>query len=120
MFNWYDPDSNDCDGSWMLELPRTKQNKPNFKGSSRNSDQNLAPSTVLFVPNTNEGVLAKRLEKLEPQLTRLCGYRARIVEARGMPLSRLFSLDLSDDRSHRADCVVCLSHTGSGSAKGNL
>ena len=34
-----------------------------------------------------------------------------------MPLSRLFSVDLSDGRCHRADCVVCLNHTGRGSSK---
>ena len=33
--------------------------------------------------------------------------RTTLVESGGLPLSRLFSLDLSDGRCHRADCPVC-------------
>ena len=34
-----------------------------------------------------------------------------------MALSRLFSLDLSDGRCHRADCHVCVSYKGKGSSR---
>ena len=72
---------------------------------------------MLFVPNSHKGVLIKKLEILEPQLTRLTGYKARLVEAGGLPMSRLFSLDLSDGLCHRVDCHVCISHNGKGSSK---
>ena len=47
-------------------------------------------------------------------LRRLSDYTITLVEASGTPLSRLFSLDLSDGRCHRADCPVCEYHTGKG------
>ena len=47
----------------------------------------------------------------------MTGYRVNYVESAGTPLSRLFSLDLSDGRCHRADCVVCEKHTKKGSSR---
>ena len=51
-------------------------------------------------------------------LTRLTGYKVRLVESSGTPISRLFSLDLSTGCCHRSKCAVCLLHTGKGSSKG--
>ena len=42
------------------------------------------------------------MQQIEPQLTRLSDYKARLVESGGMPFWRLFSLDLSDGRFNRA------------------
>jgi len=41
----------------------------------------------------------------------------KLVEAGCVALSRLFSLDLSSGRCHRADCVVCEFHTCISSSK---
>ena len=51
-----------------------------------------------------------------PQLECLSGYKTRLVESTGTPLSKLFCLDLSDYRCHGADCPVCEYHTGKGSS----
>ena len=72
---------------------------------------------MLFVPNSNQSILLKRLEKKEPQLSRLYGYKVRLVEASGSPLSTMFSLDLSDGICHRIDCHVCLTHNGKGNSE---
>ena len=50
-------------------------------------------------------------------LTRLSGFKVRLVESSGIPLARLFSLDFSDGQCHRIDCVVCDLHKGKGSSK---
>ena len=57
------------------------------------------------------------MEYKEPQIACLSGYDVRLVEASGTPLSRLFSLDLSDGKCHRADCVVFLLYKLKGSSK---
>ena len=75
------------------------------------------PTSVLFVPNSHNGILLKRLEEKEPPLTKLSGCCVRLVESSGVPLSRLFSLDMSDGRCHRYNCLVCMSFTGKGSSK---
>ena len=50
-------------------------------------------------------------------LSRLSGYSVYLVESSGTPISRLFSLDLSSGRCHRADCIVCELHSRSFSSK---
>ena len=72
---------------------------------------------MLFVPNSNDATLLKKLEQREPLLTRMSGFKVRLVEASGVPLSRLFSLDLSSGRCQRWDCHVCRLHKGKGSSK---
>ena len=57
------------------------------------------------------------LQQLEPMLSRLSGYTTTLVEAAGTPLSRLFNLDLSDGRCHRADCLVCSGFSGRGGSR---
>ena len=86
-------------------------------GKRNDAKPKLSPTSVMFVPNSYGGILTKKLEQLEPMLERLCGYRVRMVEAAGTPLSRLFSLDMSDGRCHRADCHVCITHNGKGSSR---
>ena len=113
-FDWHDPDKSNVDRSWMSEIPEKSQ----FLGKNRRfSRPNMAPSSVMFVPNSHKGILIKRLEQLEPKLVRMCGYRVRLVEAAGTPLSRLFSFDMSSGKCHRVDCYVCLTHTVNGSSR---
>ena len=108
------------DQSWKAEVPVSARlaNKKEGGGDKFGSkSKKMAPSTVLFVPNSNQGVLLSNLERIEPMLARLSGYSVKLVEAGGVALSRLFSLDLSSGRCLRADCVVCEFHTGISSSK---
>ena len=104
-FNWYDPAMSFVDNSWKRDIPQNL--RPNFKNVAPNM-QNLSTSSVLFVPNSNDGTLIKKLQEIEPKLVRLCGYRVNLVESGGLPLTWLFSLDLSGRRCHRADCPACV------------
>ena len=117
-FNWYVPGSSSA--VWKQEIPRNLQllnrQKQSF-GSRRWSAASTVPTSVLFVPNSYNGILLKRLEEKEPLLTKLSGYCVRLVESSGIPLSRLFSLDMSDGRCHRYDCLVCMLFSGKGSSK---
>ena len=107
-FNWHDPTTSQTDNSWKQDVP-VEFKTLKAKGKTTKKPL-LRPSTVLFVPNSNQGILLDRLKHAEPMLSRLTGYSVRLVEASGVPLSRLFSLDLSDGRCHRLDCVVCENH----------
>ena len=93
-FNWHIPEASQSDNSWKLEVPVEFKHPSLPKRFS--SKPAHTPSTVLFVPNSHQGILLKKLEHAEPMLSRLTGYTCRLVEASGIPLSRLFSLDLTD------------------------
>ena len=116
-YNWYDPDSFVTDQSWKNDIPQNMRPLPKTHAKFGQNESKMRPTTVLFVPNSHQGALMRDLEKAEPNLAKITGYRVRLVEAGGIPISRLFSLDLSDGRCHRADCRVCLYHTGTGSSK---
>ena len=110
--NWFIPGqrgSND----WKCDVPQAMRKFRQQRGRAASQ----VPSAVLFVPNSNKSILLKKLEQKEPLLARLSGYTIRLVESSGTPLSRHFSLDLSDGLCHRIDCLVCASHTGKGSSK---
>ena len=115
-FNWYDQDKSENDISWKKEIPECLKKSPKTGGFGHKKDKK-SPTSVLFVPNSNGGLLLKRLQQIEPKLERLSGYTVRPVESGGTPLSRLFNLDLAGGRCQRADCLVCLSHTGMGSSR---
>ena len=103
---------------WLPVLGLFLRNKvlgTNRQRSRRESPD--LPTTVLFVPNSHDGLLLKRLQEKEPMLSRISGYKVRLVESSGTPLARLFSLDLSDGICHRINCVVCKSHNSKGSSK---
>ena len=118
-FNWYIPTPGHFDQSWKAEVPNSAKLATLRPRGGRfgSKSQKNTPSTVLFVPNSNQGVLLSNLEKVEPMLARLSGYSVKLVEAGGIALSRLFSVDLSSGRCHRADCAVCDFHTGTSSSK---
>ena len=111
----YDPDQISSDKSWKNEIPQAGKPRK-ISNLARNYDQKL-PSTVMFVPNSNRGILLKKLEAMEPLMEKLSGYRVRLVESAGTPLSRLFILDLSDGRQPCVDCPVCEFHTGKGASR---
>ena len=67
-FNWYVPGTSQIDQSWKNQVPEYAKpsEKSKIRGKFKQKSQFLAPSTVLFVPNTNGGVLLENLEKIEP------------------------------------------------------
>ena len=71
--------------------------------------ENEAPISVMFVDNTVGGQLAKRLQAEELRMGRMTGYRVRIAESAGMPLSRLLpsTNPWGGGDCDRVDCLLC-------------
>ena len=59
--------------------------KKNFKQTGER-EGGIPPFTVKFVPNSNKGMLLKKLEQIEPQFECLSGYKTRFVESAGTQL----------------------------------
>ena len=64
---------------------------------------------VMFVDQTPNGLLAKRLQEAEDRIARVTGYRIRIVELSGSHLSHLFpnTNPWAGMDCGRKDCVTC-------------
>ena len=57
---------------WRHDVPQVLRKQAQIK-RNRNSGNEVDPTTVLFVPNSNQSILLKRLENKDPQLSRLSG-----------------------------------------------
>ena len=67
------------------------------------------PVSVLFVDNTKNGTLQKRLQEEEKRLGGMTNYRVRVVESAGMALSRLLpsTNPWGPGDCGREDCALC-------------
>ena len=74
-FNWHDPTTSATDNAWKQEIPTMLRDKIPNSGRSKQKLELAAPTSVFFVPNSHKGVLIRNLERAEPLLTRLSGYR---------------------------------------------
>ena len=54
----------------------------------------LQPSTVVCVPSTKSGILAKKLRENEEKMSKKTGFKIKFQEAGGTQLKNLFSTDL--------------------------
>ena len=52
----------------------------------------LKTSAVLFVENTKDGALARKLRELVERIQYILGFRIKIVERPGTPLKMMFPL----------------------------
>jgi hypothetical protein len=95
---WFRKDGNKNDGSLDNAESRQEENDERIldrwlkdgqsvTGSSR--QENLQTRTVLFVEQTRDGELAKRLREIERRTNRLVGYKTKIVEGVGTKLKHL-------------------------------
>ena len=65
-------------------------------------------STLLQVPCTRNGRLAKAMIQQETNLARMSGYNVKIIEKPGTPLARLFQRIYTPETCHWNDCPACL------------
>ena len=67
------------------------------------------PVSVIFLENTKDGLLAKRLQKVEERLAGTTRFRVRVTETAGMPLSRLLpsTNPWGPSDCGRLDCITC-------------
>ena len=72
-----------------MKIGRGKAVCPPKRYGKGSNVENEAPISVMCVDNTAGGQLVKRLQAEELRMGRMTGYRVRIAEYGGMPLSRL-------------------------------
>ena len=77
--------------------------------SKNNKKKEIKPATVLFVPRTPAGELARRLREAEMKISNLTGDRIKIVEKAGLKVeSRIHkSNPWSGGDCKRKDCLLC-------------
>ena len=76
-------DMKGCGGARKPPGPKCKTTTAANKRDSRNNNQPVPTTTVLFVEQTIGGELAKRLREAEERLAKLSGWKVRIVEKSG-------------------------------------
>ena len=89
-----------------------KKKKEKRKGKERRgSNEPLSDfTTVMFVSQTHNGILAKRLQKVENNISRLTGERIKIVERSGRTIKQLMikSNPWAGGPCGREKCLPCL------------
>ena len=70
--------------------------------------------SLLFVPYTEGGELARRLREEEEKLADVTGYKVKIVERAGQPLKRILhkSNPWEGEDCGRDNCLLCISQSG--------
>ena len=83
------------------------------------SGANTTPLTVLFVPRTPYGELARKLRLAEEAIEKITGDRIKIVEKAGTMLKRVLhkSNPWAGGPCGRPDCLVCSHEKGGGNCK---
>ena len=88
---------------------RLESTATNTTPLSNKGDKELKTSAVLFVENTKDGALARRLREVVERIQFIMGFRIKIVERAGTPLKLMFPLSRIGQGGEcgRADCVTC-------------
>ena len=104
-------------GNWFTNKTRfsfmEKLRKPSRKKQS-NKEKEKDFTTVLFVKQTPNGILAKRLQKAENDISRLTGDRVKVVERGGTNIRRMLvkSNPWAGSLCGRDNCLPCMSADG--------
>ena len=100
------------------QLNRTQESsKTDSKHTTSTNKEDVAKeertASVLFVPNTKDGILAKNLREVVERVKGILGYRIKIVERSGTPLKLMFPLTKIGEGKEcgRQDCVTCTQET---------
>ena len=72
--------------------------------------------TVLFVPQTRRGELAKRLQHVENDIAKVTGSRVRVVERGGTMVKKILHKSIPWDGGNcvRRRCLPCFNNDGKG------
>ena len=85
-------------------------------------NENSNPITVLFVPKTPGGELARRLKEAEAEIEKITGDRVKVVEKAGVMLKNLLhkANPWAGDQCGRQDCLVCRQEKGGNCRQRNV
>ena len=105
-----------------------KRNGDSDKGSTRRKEnkektpRKAEIRSVLFVPSTKGGDLARRLRKEEEKMTELTGYRVKIVEKSGTQVRRTLCRKnpWAGSNCQREKCMVCKQKGGGDCRRRNV
>ena len=91
------------------EVKKTGRKRTKKEIQKTQEERSLRTRTVLFVENTKEGGLARKLREVVEKIQYILGYRIKVVERSGTPLKLLFPLGGlgEEDRCGREDCLPC-------------
>ena len=93
---------------------QTQKGRRNRKDKKRNTNEDRQkrrqPTTVLFVPRTEGGELARRLKDKETEIARNSYETVRIVERNGDRIEHVLVQQdpFGDEMCDRPDCLLCL------------
>ena len=87
-----------------IQIPPMGRDKP-----TSSCKQPPTPTTVLFVEQTKGGELARRMRQAEEQLSRMTGWKVKIVEKSGKTLKQILvkSNPWATGMCERMDCYPC-------------
>ena len=85
-------------------------------GKGEKKRQDREPTTVMFVPRTKGGELAKLLKQKEEELGRVTSQRVRIVERFGERLEHILTKPdpFGDSKCEKTNCLMCLTSKKEG------
>ena len=91
------------------EVKKTGRKRTKKEIQKTQEERSLRTRTVLFVENTKEGGLARKLREVVEKIQYILGYRIKVVERSGTPLKLLFPLGGlgEENRCGREDCLPC-------------
>ena len=96
---------------------KRRRGKNSFQKYNNNNKRNQSPEvvTVLFVNQTPNGALAKSLQKVESELSKLTNEKVKIVERSGTSVKQIFhkSNPWSGGNCGRKECLPCMNGDGS-------
>ena len=94
---------------------REKKEKPNNKKNPGETEIR----SVLFVPRTKGGELARRLRNEEEKMAEITGYRVKIVEKSGSQVRRTLCSKnpWAGSKCQRENCMVCKQEGGKGDCR---
>ena len=97
------------DQSWRKLVPTNWR----FQDFGQRKSKEMEYTTVLEVPNTEDGSLLKRLAKKEPSLSKITNFQVKYIEQSGTQLANIFPRKMIPKRCDRQDCTICLLHRNS-------
>ena len=103
--SWYlDRNSKETDYDTSRACGSKRRNKKPF----HKAGNQVKTSTVMFVPPTRGGILARRMRENEEKLSQITKFRVKIQETGGTRLASLFSTELAKgEHCGREKCQPC-------------
>ena len=99
--------------------PGPKTGRNGKKKECGKNGRNTIPVTVLFIPKTPGGDLARKLRLAEEEIEKITGDKIKIVERAGIMLKRVLfkSNPWAGGHCGRSECLVCSHEKGGGDCR---